>query len=123
MTPEDLRQLIEGIEQGPVTRGLEDRVLLACGWRREPDTRYWITPAKIRWRGGSIVGPSLLSNLHDAQLAVPEGLEWLVTSTGGATVSEPWPSRRMWKSSARCEPATALTLAALKARLAELEAK
>lgn len=121
ITKTELETLILDIEKGPVTRDLEDRVLEAC---------------KVRW---ALIGTSPLTNLHDAQLAVPEGYHllsiWFTDSDDfrASVMRDDWRQREPGTSTVfsaegaqtkgQPKPARALVLAGMKARLAELEAK
>ena len=98
MTLSALKALISAIEAGPVTRELSDRVLLAIGWSKKPSrlktgNKEWHDP------GGNFVCldyprelkralPDPLTNLHDAQLAVPPG--WITMHAGQSPVSGTW---------------------------------
>ena len=141
MTPADtLRALIADIEQGPPTRGLSDRVLLACtAWEKRrsqirPGNDEWIDPdGKFvcmnyppEKRQGLIPDP--LTDLQDGTLAVPEGYAHAVyadAKSAAATVAPPSLLDKrgfIWDVEINIpEPAQALTLTGLKARLAQME--
>lgn len=106
-TTTELRALIAAIEAGPVTRELEDQVLLAIGWRRfGTDDREWKMPDGFHLPQPG-TRPSPLSNLQDATLVMSEGGH--VTDDLDAEL--------------HASAATALTLASLNAELAKREAE
>lgn len=120
MTPAELSQLIQDIEAGPVTRELNDRVLLVLGWTApHKHWSWWSGPNDEQVRHGD--QPAPLNNLEDAKLAVPEGWQWRVTSTGDAETWKRWRDIEPVHAFCPDEPAEALTLAGLKARLAMME--
>lgn len=114
-----LPELIAAIEAGPVTRELNDEVLLAIGWGAVPNDDWWYDP-----KGARRICPSPLEDLQDATLAVPEGWDWQVNSYGHARVNLPDdPEFNFREAECDDEPARALVLATLKAEQAKREAE
>lgn len=120
-------ELIAAIEAGPVTRELNDRVLEAIGAIVVDYTR---DPPIYRFPKGALAEtrPAPLEDLQDATLAVPEGdngrKEWGIDSGGFARVVlwvDGWPHTRT--AYVKDSPATALTLAGLRAEQAKREAE
>lgn len=129
----DLPELIAAIESGPVTRELNDRVLLAIGGQFKRASRMWTLPNGAMYSQACVP----LSNIQDATLVVPE--EWHVLSIW-LTDSDDWRASVMRDDWREREPGTstvfsavgattkgqsnwacALTLAGLKAELAKQE--
>lgn len=136
MTPEELRTLIADIEalgDKPHTRQLSDRVLLACGWEARPWTSRF-EAGRWHWKGSrTTADPDPLSSIDDAVLMVPEWMTYELHSE--PAVCTPRYSFVKWRNARKTnqdwqfagggnlnEP-QALTLAALKARLAQMESE
>jgi hypothetical protein len=137
MTPTDLKALIADIEAGPVTRELSDRVLLAFGWKKvgvreltaqgekivhfdDPNGKRFAYFLSGKHRSRREI-PSPLTSLDDAMKMVPEGYDWRVDSDGLAEVTHGevgFECGDHFSAYIEDELAVALSLAALKARLA-----
>ena len=131
MKAEELRALIADIEdlgdpelearsgaqQKNWERMLSDKVLLACTkWRMHLEV--WIDPKGHQQADR----PSPLTSLEDAKLAVPEGWEAeLALKRGFARCHDYNTQFPCFEVEVPNEPAHALVLAGLKARLAEME--
>ncbi len=71
-----LPDLISRIERGPITRELNDEVLLAHGYMRREGKSYWELPD-----GSYVLAMNApLDNLQDAVDMLPEGALWVVGS-------------------------------------------
>ena len=121
MTPTELRALIQDIRDSEPTRELSDRVLLAINYSN-----------MINLVLRNARRPDPLTSVDDATLVVPEDYEWQASKNrGGEYTSLPgiWYGGDVMTynleiskgEKSRVNAAHALTLAALEARLAEME--
>ena len=116
-----MTDLIKDLETAPSgSRELSDRVLLACGWRRQRPMEgavswVWFRPDGEKHNGKS---PDPTRNLQDAvDWVVPEGVEWRVQMALG-TKSQPEIGFAIVGECGRTgsTPALALCIAALRAK-------
>ena len=125
MTDADvLRELIAklGAATEP-TRELADEVLLAIGWRYDEATVSWISPGRRR-QVNPAHRPNPLESMDAAISLVPEGWHWQTNDVGEAWCGTHFAHDKsvLFKGSTTT-PAHALTIAALRARLADMEAR
>lgn len=131
-----MTDLITRLSTEPPSRELNDEVLKAHGWYQAMHSDFdaiapvaWFRPNGICW--GITPGPTPLTNLQDAADLVPEGWFWQVGRTSAfsawANVYKHHPDHCEegktefhfsvpYYESDNFNPATALTIAALKAR-------